>query len=357
MSEIFFPDFTSARSTDRAAKKVVSNTSTLLGALHKHERHTRKLYKKARNKNIEIYLNRLPLYALREVGATNVRTSVLEKAGVRTVGDILSRGPRRLQNIQGVGPHSAKTAYNAAKKIRRIAEKVLSVRLDDDVRPKAEEKLLQSLMHVRETHVILGGIKREAEEVQKELTVLAKKSRPAARWWHRPFLSKQRKIEVAKAYQITQNYLAVMSRSGLDEALVVSAKKVHKAKKIPSETLWGSYHNEPETFDTLLREVVGFIPQDGDKLPLGREPERGPGPRDGITTVYRMYDHKNVLLYVGISNRVDLRIEQHRASKDWFWRVDRIKTEEYPNRATALNVEEKAIKSERPKYNIIHNTR
>jgi predicted GIY-YIG superfamily endonuclease len=349
------PERKAAKALDRNARQTLKATSALLGALTRHEKSTKALYGKARKKNVKIYLDRLPLYALKEVGAGGVRTSLLEKAGVRTIGNILDRGPRRMENIKGIGPHSARTAYQAAKKIQRSAEKKLSVRLDDDVRPKEETKLLHSLMHVREVHVILGGIEREAKEVDRELAVLSKEARPASQLWRRPFLSQARRARVAAAYTTTQNYVQQMHRSGLQAALLEAATKVHKPEKMDDAALWTSYHGEPETLDTLLRSIVGFVPDDAETLPVGAPPERGSGPRDGITTVYRMFDYQNKLLYVGISNRVDMRIEQHRATKEWFWRVDRITTMTYPNRQAALDAEKFAIKTEKPIYNIVHN--
>jgi predicted GIY-YIG superfamily endonuclease len=338
-----------------AADSSLDATATLLGALKKQEKHTRDLYKKARKQNIDLYLNGLPLYALKEVGASGVRTSILEQAGVHTIGDVLSRGPRRLQHIRGIGPHSAQTAHEAAERIQRIAEKKLSVRLHDDLRPKAETKLLDALMHVRDVHVTLAGIEREAVEVDRELTALVRTARPATRWWQRPFLSKSRRADVASALVAAASYVAAMQENGLAAALAAAARKVETDKPHEPETMWSRYHEEPETFDTLLRSVIGFVPDDAENLPLGAPPQRGPGPRDGITTVYRMFDHQDTLLYVGISNRVDVRIEQHRASKEWFWRVDRITTINYPDRQTALDVEKHAIQTEKPLYNIIHN--
>lgn len=349
------PDRKEAKAVRRSARETLQATTTLLGSLKEHEGRTRALYKKARDRNIKIYLDRLPLYALKEVGAGGVRTSILEQSGVRTIGTILDRGSRRLQHIKGIGPHSAETAHAAAKRIKRIAEKKLSVRLDDDIRPKEEAKLLRSLMHVRNIHVILGGIERQAIEVDRELAALAKNARPAARWWHRPFLSQARRQQVAAAHRATKNYLSALYNSGLRDALLSAAVKATNPTKADADTMWTAYQDEPETLDTLLRSIIGFVPEDAEQLPVGAPQPSGTGPRDGITTVYRMFDYKDELLYVGISNRVDIRIEQHRASKEWFWRVDRITTMNYPNRQAALDAEKHAIKTENPIYNIIHN--
>lgn len=78
-------------------------------------------------------------------------------------------------------------------------------------------------------------------------------------------------------------------------------------------------------------------------------------PRPGATAVYRLYDRDNTLLYVGISNRPDLRFKQHAADKPWWPQVFRREVRMFRTRSQALRAEEVAIRSERPLYNIVHN--
>ena len=71
--------------------------------------------------------------------------------------------------------------------------------------------------------------------------------------------------------------------------------------------------------------------------------------------LYRHYSEDKTLLYVGISNRIPRRIKEHRKLSKWFEEVVDIKIEWLPNRDSATVAEKKAIKEEKPKWNIVHN--
>lgn len=73
------------------------------------------------------------------------------------------------------------------------------------------------------------------------------------------------------------------------------------------------------------------------------------------TCLYRMYDAVGALLYVGITNRPDLRFAQHAADKPWWREVVTIKKQWFDTRVQAERAEIIAIKRERPRYNIEHN--
>lgn len=84
---------------------------------------------------------------------------------------------------------------------------------------------------------------------------------------------------------------------------------------------------------------------------------RGSSSDDQPTTLYRLYDAKGGLLYVGIATRWHSRMGQHAHDKPWFHEVKATKLEEYPNRAEALRAEAAAIQAERPVHNVKHNGR
>lgn len=79
------------------------------------------------------------------------------------------------------------------------------------------------------------------------------------------------------------------------------------------------------------------------------------------TGLYRHYGHASdgtpVLLYVGISNRPDIREDQHEADKPWWPWVDLelSELETYPKRSLAETAELEAIAAERPVFNVIGN--
>lgn len=66
--------------------------------------------------------------------------------------------------------------------------------------------------------------------------------------------------------------------------------------------------------------------------------------------LYRMYDERGKLLYVGITGDAGQRFGEH-SLKRWFPLVAEIKLEWLPHEAAARLAERRAISTERPRYN------
>lgn len=69
------------------------------------------------------------------------------------------------------------------------------------------------------------------------------------------------------------------------------------------------------------------------------------------TELYRHYNAKGRLLYVGISLATAARTAQHKASASWWDEVAKITIQRFPDRDAALKAEQAAIKGEHPLYN------
>jgi len=78
---------------------------------------------------------------------------------------------------------------------------------------------------------------------------------------------------------------------------------------------------------------------------------------DETTALYRFFSKSDELLYIGISNCIPRRFDQHGDTKPWYTQVARMTVEHHPNRTKALIAEKAAIHAEKPKYNIQHNRR
>lgn len=70
-----------------------------------------------------------------------------------------------------------------------------------------------------------------------------------------------------------------------------------------------------------------------------------------MTDLYRHFDSRGALLYVGISLNTIYRTMQHRQDSHWFSDVATIEIEKHPSRDAALTAEARAIETERPKHN------
>lgn len=67
--------------------------------------------------------------------------------------------------------------------------------------------------------------------------------------------------------------------------------------------------------------------------------------------VYRCFNNKGILLYVGMSKDVGGRIISHKYVSKWFTEVDHIDIENHTDKLSALTAEMIAIRDELPLYN------
>ena len=71
------------------------------------------------------------------------------------------------------------------------------------------------------------------------------------------------------------------------------------------------------------------------------------------TAIYRLFDSEGQLLYVGISDRPEVRWTEHALSKNWWHLVAHQSIDWLPTRTVALAAEAEATKNERPLFNAI----
>ncbi|MFI6105818.1 hypothetical protein [Streptomyces sp. NPDC051310] len=88
-----------------------------------------------------------------------------------------------------------------------------------------------------------------------------------------------------------------------------------------------------------------------------RRPSHATERFEGPTTLYRMYDAADRLLYIGITCNQSQRWEQHRDKSAWWPLVVRKELTSLPNRQAALAAERAAILAEEPAHNVSGNPR
>jgi predicted GIY-YIG superfamily endonuclease len=70
--------------------------------------------------------------------------------------------------------------------------------------------------------------------------------------------------------------------------------------------------------------------------------------------LYRMYDAARRLLYVGITMNVPARMADHRGEKPWWSEISTIELQHFTTRKEVELAEKKAIRTERPAFNVMH---
>ena len=68
--------------------------------------------------------------------------------------------------------------------------------------------------------------------------------------------------------------------------------------------------------------------------------------------LYRHFDKKGVLLYVGVSVNALIRLNQHKHTSSWFADIASVTIENHLSREAVLIAEKKAVVEEKPLYNI-----
>lgn len=73
--------------------------------------------------------------------------------------------------------------------------------------------------------------------------------------------------------------------------------------------------------------------------------------------LYRLFNHADELLYIGVTDNVFRRWKEHSKDKPWWYEVYKFTQETYPDRASVEAAERNAIKVEQPLYNVTHAAR
>lgn len=77
-----------------------------------------------------------------------------------------------------------------------------------------------------------------------------------------------------------------------------------------------------------------------------------------VFSLYRVYTNPGngwCLLYVGISDNWPRRVKEHMRDKAWWVDIERIDLEAWCCKRHALAAERRAIETEQPLYNVVHN--
>jgi hypothetical protein len=72
--------------------------------------------------------------------------------------------------------------------------------------------------------------------------------------------------------------------------------------------------------------------------------------------LYRQFNKGGQLLYVGMSLHTIARLSGHKKS-GWFAEIARVEVENFDSKDCVVAAEAKAIKTENPRYNIVHSSR
>lgn len=113
-------------------------------------------------------------------------------------------------------------------------------------------------------------------------------------------------------------------------------------------------HFQSFDFDSVVEPWIAISGAFVSNMLVARMADKHCAPGNTNHNLYRFYDVGGKLLYVGITSNPRLRFAQHRKLKPWWNDIATREIVHYRSRAELAAAEVKAIKKERPLYNIAH---
>ena len=249
-----------ALSTGIDAERAAATRATEEPALRRAA--ARSAYDAARTEIARAQLAKLPLDRIKDITQGRLRINTIERAGYRTVGDVLRAG-RRLENIPGVGPETASKAVAAARQLHAALSEETRVRFDPDDRTDGQARLLAALRDYeqakRDVPVPIQGLDALAADLDSAVVAAV----PAASKLRMLFRGSGTKARALDGLARLTAIMAMPATTAITEELQARARQRHDSRnrRPPSGSqLWDDYLTRPVEYNGLLIEVAGLDP-------------------------------------------------------------------------------------------------
>ncbi|SFS65772.1 DEAD/DEAH box helicase [Saccharopolyspora flava] len=255
---------TAARSVLAHATSFLAAANAVLAAPQQLRRRAREQHEWLRDQEARRLLREMPIDRLREASSGQVRLSGLEKAGVRTVLDVVSLSVEELQRYPGVGQKTAQQVRRAADALAGSARKQAVFRFDADHPDPAQEHLLGTLRALEVAEREVGELGQTVHPLTGLVEGLHKRARRAGSRVRMFFSTSRKKSEAREALGELANVL----RRPLAERTFAAARRVGEAAGRDGRSPWSDYRQRAATYNTLLGRVTG---EDSAESPASRE--------------------------------------------------------------------------------------
>lgn len=222
----------------------------------------RSAYDAARAEIGRAQLAKLPLDRIKDITQGRLRINTIERAGYRTVDDVLRAG-RHLENIPGVGPETASKAVAAARQLLAALTEETRVRFDPDDRTAGQARLLAALRDYeqakRDVPVPIRGLDALAADLDGTVTAAA----PAASKLRMFFTGSGTKARTFDGLAQLATIMSMPATTAISGELRSRARQRYDSsnRRPPSVgQLWDDYLARPVEYNGLLIEVAELDP-------------------------------------------------------------------------------------------------
>ena len=198
---------------------------------------------------------KVPIGRLSET-AKGLRLGALERAGYRTVDQLLGITPAKLRSIPGVGETTATQALAAARQVLATTEGVIRLHFDVVARPAPETELLTSLRRYDLARRAVDEAQPMIHWLRASTGPLTAAAQPAAKpWLRRAFM---RSTEKAASHDAVTRLAAVLAEPSVVQfRLNLAAWTEEVGRPRTRHEVWTDYESNAAHLLGVLGEIVG----------------------------------------------------------------------------------------------------
>jgi superfamily II DNA or RNA helicase len=214
----------------------------------------------------------IPIARLRETTPDGrLRLGPLERAGFRTVLQVLDATPAQLQAVPGVGTGTAAQAIGAARQVAAAVEDGLKVRIDLDPANEASTTLLGRLRRLGDVERRVSALREPVRQLDAELTTLLAAAAHSRSRLRMLFAGRRGRADAVAALMRVRELLDWSQRRGLTTGLGRAEESILAAPADPA-AVWRDFEQRAAEYYGWLGEIVdlgldvqaaeGFLPAD-----------------------------------------------------------------------------------------------
>ncbi|WP_242901806.1 DEAD/DEAH box helicase [Actinomadura terrae] len=203
------------------------------------------------------HLASMPVARIGDLTHGRLRLGPLERAGLKTVLDVLDTTPYRLQLLPGIGPQTANQLHAAAGQLADAAAGATGVRIDVEERDDRTTALVVALHRVVAAGPDLPRARAAAARLEEELRPLVRDARPEASWWRKALSGAPERERAREALGELQRVL-----DARDTGLLIAQASVDLLRPaVSADEAWIDFELRASDYQTLLAELAALNPE------------------------------------------------------------------------------------------------
>ncbi|MGJ7905169.1 DEAD/DEAH box helicase [Actinopolyspora sp. H202] len=243
-----------ARGTLSRADETRNTADRLRSAPERLREQVREQHAELHRRAVAARLKDTPLDKLREAAGSRIRLDALERAGYRSVRQVLSARPEQLRRHPGVGEKTAAEALRAAKKVSDAAARETVFRFDPDSGDAEQAELLGTLRKLETAEATVDELGDSIDALTAELDSTRPVAGRAGSKLRMMFAGRAKKQDSLRALARLEDLL----EQPWVERITDAARRAYEvAGRQNAAESWRDYQQRAAVYNTLLSGITG----------------------------------------------------------------------------------------------------